>query len=284
MEKLKKISKLFRGNSTRNICRYLITRIVRKRIDNYVFIKGLFENKSGIEIGGPSGDFKNYGYIPLYKIIKSLDGCNFATTTIWEGDIESGKQYVYQKNKSGRQFISEATDLSFCSNSIFDFVISSNCLEHVANPLKAIEEWIRVTKKDGVILLILPNKDYCFDHKRPITRSAHLFEDYKENQKEDDLTHLNEILELHDLRMDKPSGNIEKFRERSLINFKNRALHHHVFDIPLLKEIFEFVNLEILFTNEGSRGHLIIGKKISHNLVSKTSFLMTRKGNGAIEK
>jgi SAM-dependent methyltransferase len=239
----------------------LITRIVRKRIDNYVFIRGLFEDKSGIEIGGPSGDFKNYGFIPLYKIIKRLDGCNFTNTTIWEGDIESGKQYIYYNNKSGIQFISEATDLTFCINSTYEFVISSNCLEHVANPLKAIEEWIRVTKKDGLLLLILPNKEYCFDHKRPITRFSHLLEDYKNNLKEDDLTHLNEILELHDLKMDKRAGNIETFRERSMVNFKNRALHHHVFNISLLKQIYEFFNLELLLTNEGRRSHVIIGKR-----------------------
>ena len=192
--------------------------------------------------------------------MKELDGCNFSNITIWEGNIESGEKYNYYKNKNGVQYISEATDLSLIPNSKYDFIISSNCLEHVANPLKAIEEWIRVVKKGGLLLLVLPNKEYCFDHNRSVTEFSHLLKDYENNITENDLTHLDEILNLHDLKMDKPAGSLEQFRERSLKNFENRALHHHVFDINLLKEIFSYFKLEVLLTYENNE-HIILGKK-----------------------
>lgn len=260
MKKLVKIFKVLNQKGLGYILKEVFSKIIKKRINNFVYINQLFANKSGLEIGGPSGIFRNGGFIPLYKIVKELDGCNFSNTTIWEGNIESGRNYNYGKNKKGIQYISEATDLSLITNSKYEFVISSNCLEHVANPLKAIEEWIRVLKSGGLLLLVLPNKEYCFDHNRPITEFSHLLKDYQNNITENDLTHLDEILELHDLEMDKPAGSLEQFRERSLNNFENRALHQHVFDLTNLKEIFNYFKLEILLTHEG-REYIILGKK-----------------------
>jgi SAM-dependent methyltransferase len=259
---LNNLIKLITTNSTKDVCRLIVSRLIRQHIDNYGYMKNLFKDKSGIEIGGPSGVFRNYGFVPLYNVVRSLDGCNFSTTTIWEGVINEDTPYLCDI-LPGLQYISEATDLSFSPNDKYDFVISSNCLEHVANPLKAIEEWIRVIKKDGLLLLNLPNKDYCFDHKRHITDIKHLHEDYKNNIDDFDLSHLNEILELHDLMMDKCAGNIDQFKERSLKNQQNRALHHHVFDIALLKKIFYHFKIEILVTYEGRRGHIILGRKIA---------------------
>lgn len=224
-------------------------------------VQQLFADKCGLEIGGPSPMFRNEGFAPLYKVIKGLDGCNFSNSTIWEGTIESGETYTYYKNKTGMQYISEASDLSQIPDSKYDFVISSNCLEHVANPLKAIEEWVRVVKKGGLLFVALPNQEHNFDHKRPITQFSHLLSDYQNNIDEDDLTHLDEILKLHDLKMDKPAGNLAQFKERSLNNFENRALHHHVYDVTLLKEIFNHFNLEILQTNKGL-DHIILGRKV----------------------
>ena len=242
------------------ILKKVLSKIMRKRISDFAYIKQLFISKSGLEVGGPSKIFRNNRLLPLYKIVKELDGCNFSNTTIWEGNIEGGKNYNFYKNKKGVQYISEATDLSLIPNSKYDFIISAHCLEHVANPLKAIKEWIRVIKKDGLVLLVLPNKEYCFDHNRPITEFSHLLSDFQNNINEDDLTHLNEILELHDLDMDKPAGSLEQFRERSLKNFDNRALHHHVFNITVLKEIFSYFKLDVILAHEGKE-FIILGKK-----------------------
>lgn len=235
-------------------------RLIRKQIRRFEVFKKLFSEKCGLEIGGPSWIFQTGAFLPLYEVIKELDGCNFSNTTIWEGNIQNGEKYNYFENKQGIQYISEATDLNFIPNSKYEFVISSNCLEHVANPLKAVEEWIRVIKKDGLFLLIVPKKEYCFDHNRPITKFSHLLSDYQNNTKEDDLTHLNEILELHDLSVDTQAGDFEQFRQRSLDNSNNRALHQHVFDVHLLKEIFKYFNLKIILTSV-DQNHLILGRK-----------------------
>lgn len=234
--------------------------VTRERVPGFASIKQLFFAKSGLEIGGPSRIFRDGGFIPLYHLVKALDGCNFSNSTIWEGAIESGLKYHYYNYKNGLQYILEASDLSSIPSSTYEFVLSSNCLEHVANPLKAVGEWIRVLKDEGVLLLVLPNKEYCFDHNRPVTTFSHLESDFRNDTKEDDLTHLNEILELHDLEMDKRAGTFEQFKERSLKNFENRALHQHVFDRTVLKEIFSHFKLEVLLTHEG-KDFVILGKK-----------------------
>ena len=140
----------------------------------------------------------------------------------------------------------------------YDFLISSHCLEHCANALKTINEWLRVIKKGGAILLVLPDKNFTFDHNRGVTTFNHLLEDFNNNIDETDLTHLPEILKKHDLSMDLAAGSIEQFKNRSLDNFSNRCLHHHVFDFELLEQIFEYNNIEIIEKSFAKPYHQII--------------------------
>ncbi|MDB9900838.1 class I SAM-dependent methyltransferase [Gammaproteobacteria bacterium] len=197
------------------------------------------KDKCGLEVGGPSPLFKSL--LPIYQSLKTLSFANFSNETIWEGKLSHDVNY--HKNKLGKQYITEATDLSQFADNHFDFIISSNCLEHVANPLKAIFEWKRVGS--GNIILVLPSKNNNFDHRRPVTTFDHLLEDYNNDIDEDDLQALDEILALHDLSRDKPAGSYEEFKKRSLNNYKNRCLHHHVFDPFLVKQIASFAGLEI---------------------------------------
>jgi len=126
------------------------------------------------------------------------------------------------------------------------FLIASHILEHIANPLLALKEWKRLIKSNGIILLILPWKNNTFDHKRNVTTFEHLLEHYINNTDEHDLSHLDEILKLHDLAMDPPAGNIAQFAERSKKNYENRALHQHVFDFGLILQSLHFFDFAVL--------------------------------------
>jgi predicted SAM-dependent methyltransferase len=206
----------------------------------------LFDNRRGIEIGGPSQLFINK--LPVYKFAKSIDGCNFSNATVWEGSIVEGNNYKYIEGKKGYQFIKEASDLNGIANSSYDFLLSSHCLEHCANAIKTLKEWKGVLKAGATLLLVLPDHRFTFDHKRSITTFQHLLDDFAKKIDEHDLTHLDEILHLHDLSMDLPAGDFISFRNRSLKNFENRCLHHHVFNFALLEQLFEFCNIEVVDT------------------------------------
>lgn len=199
--------------------------------------------------------------MPIYNVIKNLDGCNFSSTTIWEGELKEGKSYKYDKSKLGYQYICDGTNLGKIPAEYYNFVLSYNSLEHIANPLKAIKEWLRVIKPKGILLLVLPNKDTNFDHKRLVTSFDHLLSDFEKNIQEDDLSHLDEILKLHDLSLDPPYSNFNQFRERSLKNYENRCLHHHVFDLQLLQKIMSFFNVEVLLSDDIVLDYIIVGRK-----------------------
>lgn len=228
--------------------------------------KFLFENKLALEIGGPSPAFKHKGILPIYKILTGVDGCNFSTNTVWEGQIVAGLgNYKYADSLTGLQYINEASDLSTIPDEHFDIVLSCHSLEHIANPLMALKEWIRVLKPKGHILLILPHPDFTFDHKRPITKFEHLLKDYQNKIDETDIECLEEVLNFHDMKRD-PMGpdTLVELKERSLKNYENRCLHHHVFNLKLIREMFEFSNITFLDSDFVRPFNIIsIGQKVA---------------------
>lgn len=215
------------------------------------FLRG----KSGIEIGGRSPYFTG-----IYQSISALDGVNFSAVTLWEGALEEGGHYNYAPGRIGRQFIAEATDLHDIETGSYQFLISSNCLEHVANPLGALQEWIRVVQPGGLLLLVLPNKVSNFDHRRPVTRFEHLLDDHQANTPEDDMTHLAEILELHDLSRDPGAGTREDFIRRCRENYKYRGMHHHVFDMALIERMLSHVGVELLLSKTTKTDFIVLGR------------------------
>jgi SAM-dependent methyltransferase len=259
MSKLKIILGTYKLKGLYGIKRLIIKKYFVKKvkpIKGFKKYKHFFENKVGIEIGGLSQIFKSE--IPIYPIVKNVDGCNFSSQTVWEGQVQEGNNYNFFDSKNGYQYICEASDLNRIPSEKYDFIISSHCLEHCANTLKTVNEWLRVIKKGGVILLVLPDKRYTFDRNRTLTKFSHLLDDYTNEVNENDLTHLSEILESHDLSLDEAAGSIDQFKKRSLDNYNNRCLHHHVFDFELLKQIFEYNNIKTVNTTFVKPYHQII--------------------------
>lgn len=194
----------------------------------------LFRGKSGLEIGGPSLVFA-----PIYDCCSSCDGVNFSANTVWWVKGETNT-YSYDGLKLGNVYIADAVNMDCLGDASYDFVMSSGNLEHIANPIKALKESVRVCRTGGVVVVLVPNKRYTFDHRRKYTSFEHMLEDYENNTPETDLTHLPEILELHDLSMDTGARDIENFRRRSLDNYNNRCLHQHVFCEESLKKMFAY--------------------------------------------
>jgi SAM-dependent methyltransferase len=231
----------------------------RQKLPNRTVFEEFTKNKKGIEIGGPSAVFKTI--LPIYRSVHDLDGVNFSHDTVWEGTIRRGRSYNYIGNRKGLQLVAEATDLGEIETNTYDFLLSSNCLEHVANPIKALLEWKRIVKTGGALILVLPNKSSNFDHRRPCTTFEHIRGDYENEIDERDLTHLHEILTLHDLSMDAQAGDSRNFEKRSLDNFKNRTLHHHVFDMKLMMKVLGHLQLDVVATWETKSDYFALAVK-----------------------
>jgi SAM-dependent methyltransferase len=226
--------------------RYLVSRI-RNRLglplSGHQAFQRLVAGKSGLEIGGPSDFFVRR--LPLYQVAHVVDQLNFSADTVWSRAESNSPSDVAPALARGRSIICDATDLRAVPDAQYDFLLSCHNLEHIANPLKALTEWVRVIRPGGHLLLIVPNKTENFDHRRPDTRFEHLLEDFQSEIDEHDMTHLDEILALHDLSRDSEAGDIEQFRARSLRNFENRCLHHHVFNMPLVCEVMRHFGLSV---------------------------------------
>jgi len=222
----------------------------------------LYQDKKGLEIGGPSPIFGTKGYIPVYPMAKQVDGSNFSNNTVWENTIKEGLTYQTGAKSVGYQYILDGIDLSPIASSTYDFVLSSHSLEHIANPIKALKEWLRVLKTGGALTLILPNPKYTFDHKRPITKLEHIIDDYNANTPESDQTHLSEVLSLHDFERDGGVTDMEQFKQRCLNNMDNRCMHQHVYNLELLKQLLGYLNVKVITTDSSFPHHLtVIGIK-----------------------
>lgn len=198
-------------------------------------------NKKGVEIGGPSP----CGHDIIYKYANTIDNVIFSKNTVWSNSTDT---YNYYNGKIGKVIINDAVNINSVEDNTYEFVFSSHSLEHIANPLKAIKEWLRVVKSNGVIIIIVPEKSCCFDHNRDISLFSVMLSQYEKNVGEDDLSTLSEILKNHDLSMDPPAGDFYNFTKRSLDNFNNRCLHHYVYSPELIAEICTYFNCKMIHT------------------------------------
>lgn len=233
-------------------------RVLRRRLPSYAIARPLVAGKRGLEVGGPSDFFARHGEFPVYAEAASIDNCNYAAQTAWAGAAPAGQNFVYDARRPpGRQYIAEAARLTEIPSGSYDFILASHTLEHLANPLAALREWLRVLGSGGGLVIVVPDRGGTFDHRRPVTTLAHLEDDFARRTGEDDLTHLDEILTLHDLARDPQAGDAAAFRTRSLDNVSNRCLHHHVFDRDLLAAALGHAGADVLTLDWAAPYHII---------------------------
>ena len=72
--------------------------------------------------------------------------------------------------------VAPGDDLPFAEGA-FDFVFASHVIEHFADPIRALKEWVRVARK--YVVLVVPHRDRTFDRDRPLTPVAELVERHR---------------------------------------------------------------------------------------------------------
>lgn len=232
-------------------------RILPPRLSMAPMIRTGVNAAHGLEIGGRSPMFEKSGLVPVYEWAARIDNVNFAGSTAWESDLRDGAAFRFHAAKQpGTQWICEAGALK-AADAAYDFVVSSHCLEHLANPLAALAEWWRVTRPGGHLLLIVPDPTRSFDHRRPVTLLTHLQDDRARGVGEDDTTHVAEVLAAHDRGRDPAAGTSTEFAARVARNHENRCLHHHVFDPALVREALQETGWQVLAQERVRPVHLV---------------------------
>jgi hypothetical protein len=117
----------------------------------------------------------------------------------------------------------------------------------MANPLKALKNWSRITKPGGFIVLLLPRKEFIFDHKRPTTTFSHLMTDYTTDMQETDNTHLEEFVRCYDENMN--LGNVHSRSDvvrLAVRHSESGVIHHHTWDDVLAAEAVTWAGFKVI--------------------------------------
>lgn len=126
----------------------------------------------------------------------------------------------------------------------FSFVLSEHVLEHLSNPIAALQEWRRILKSGGKVFLFLPHALRTFDKYRPRTSLAHLIQDYESQIPEHDETHLEEWKsEVLDRNL-APHYQSIPFQEHSALGI----VHHHVWITEDMVELLTYLRFKITYS------------------------------------
>jgi SAM-dependent methyltransferase len=224
----REISRALSYCGPRGVVHVIGARLRGRVVASYPVVGGVLQGASVLEIGGPSALFRSDNLVPVYDRAASIDNVNYAGATLWEADLKDGGTYAPEGQVLGTQWLREATELDDMGP--YDVVISSHTIEHTANPLRALRSWRNATKPGGWLVLVVPHLDGTFDHRRPVTTLQHLHDDEAAAAMEDDTTHVDEILGLHDVDRDPGLPSHDDLHDRVARNVATRSMHHHVFD------------------------------------------------------
>jgi SAM-dependent methyltransferase len=148
--------------------------------------------------------------------------------------------------------VAQKPPYTFLASNAFDFVVASHVIEHLANPLASISEFNRIIRPGGVVYLVVPHKDWCFDKCRTETPLQHFvtefFSETSEISLEHYLEHIFDGLDLKNLSFCEGLNLVEK--ARSLFE-KQLDFHIHTFSQlsfwALLDWVAPIIGAEVIY-------------------------------------
>jgi len=158
------------------------------------------------------------------------------------------KQYpeLGEFNLVNVDIIDDGEVLGTIRNSTQDFVIANHFLEHCQDPIKAIENMLRILRTDGILYLAIPDKRYTFDCDRPITPIEHLLKDYAESPNWSKRSHFEDWVKYIDKIKDDADAEV---RVNYLMNM-GYSIHYHVWTQLELFDLIIFINRNLNFKFE----------------------------------
>jgi SAM-dependent methyltransferase len=140
-------------------------------------------------------------------------------------DVTGLRQVHHSVLREGRPLIApdvvdDGARLSSFPDASLDFVIANHMLEHVEDPIGAIEHQLRVLKQNGILYLSLPDARESFDAPRPRTTVEHLLRDHREGPETSRREHYEECARHIE-------GHEGEILERRVREMESEHLHPH---------------------------------------------------------
>lgn len=134
-------------------------------------------------------------------------------------------------------------DFGQIEDGTFDFVYSDNVLEHTPNPIFALIEQLRVTKNDGFVYAVIPNKNFTFDRRRSVTSSKVLVDKYLKNTFHYEIDEaLDVIRHTVDFPVSFSDLKSEMDYAKNMTTINDGSYHFHVFDTKNTLEMLSYVS------------------------------------------
>lgn len=131
--------------------------------------------------------------------------------------------------------VDDAETLATVADAAYDFVIAAHVLEHLKNPLLALESWCRVLRPEGLIYLVVPDRRQTFDRLRVCTTLEHLILDYEHPSPERDYEHyLDYSTWVHGKR------GRDALDDAGQLHGRDYSIHFHVFEPDHVGRLLEW--------------------------------------------
>ncbi len=155
--------------------------------------------------------------------------------------------------------------LSTVEDNSYDFLVANHVLEHSANPLQTLGNWMRVIKPGGIVFTVVPIAEKTFDRGREITSLEHFIRDYElvkkgdiEEFKNRNREHCRDALTIS-LRNDRLRKGLEPMEfgheelERRISEMVETSadIHYHAFSVESYREMIDY------FCREINRGEIV---------------------------
>lgn len=122
--------------------------------------------------------------------------------------------------------------LSSFRDSTYNFVIINHVIEHIANPIRVVEDIFRILRPGGKLVLGVPDKRFNYDNARNLTSFDHLWQEYQ-----DQVTVVEDDHYLEFLRAVHPATlALQDEIQIHLDHARERREHAHVWDSSSFNE------------------------------------------------
>lgn len=152
------------------------------------------------------------------------------------------------------EYLEDGFELQSIPSDSQDFVIASHVLEHSPNPIQVLLDWSRVTRAGGVLYVIVPIAETCFDSGREETDLQHLIQDHAlyaagnhERIRERNRRHYYEWVSISERQIfedqghafDPPSDDAIALRVQELLD-GNVEIHFHTFSPDSFRALLDY--------------------------------------------
>ena len=129
---------------------------------------------SGIEIGAMDKPLR----VPPGVRVIHVDRKDRATLVRDEGPLLAALE-IDVRRVPRVDVVDDAERLSGFADKSLDFVIANHVVEHLEDPIRALENMVRVLRPGGVVFLTLPDARRTFDACRARTTVEHVLQDHR---------------------------------------------------------------------------------------------------------